>query len=119
MNDTPEGSILERLVREDIGYHLDLSVRLAAAGEVDESASEAVLALALLSIGSEPSGASRLGDLPAPESLVPDGERTASIRRRGHALALEIQAHYASEGRHDLAGAYERAAAWLTAPTAD
>ena len=101
------------MVWTDIGYHLDLSVHLAASGETDEAASETALALALLSthVGLEPE--KPWSDLPPQAVLTSDGEQTKTIYSRAHALAMEIQAHYVSEGQHELATAYETAATWL------
>lgn len=109
-------SVTSRLIWADIDYHLDFGTRLAASDLAAEAASEVALAHALIStqIGDLPPPFS--SELPGPDRLTPDGARQQEARSRAHALALEIQAHYVSEGQHKLADAYESAATWLAEP---
>lgn len=113
MTDSSERSSVEPVLWADIRYHLELGVRLIAAGRSDEAASETALALALLRnrLGSAAEAAQR--DLPPAEAVAADGAAVAAIHARARALAMEIQAHYVSEGQHELATAYEDAASWL------
>lgn len=110
MQDDPSES---SVIWADIAYHLDLSVHLAATGETNEAASETALALALLSAEVDLGTMGPRSDLPAQAAVAPDGAATKTIYARANALAMEIQAHYVSEGRHRLADAYGQAATSL------
>lgn len=97
----------------DIAYHLDLAVRLAGGDEHGQAASETAVALALLSTQLDLPTVPEAGDLPGGAVLLADGEKLAPIRDRARALALEIAAHFVSEGQHGRADAYQAAATWL------
>ena len=97
----------------DIAYHLDLATHLSADGDHGQASSEAALAHALLVTRVDLPGRPEVGDLPGAEALTADGEAVAPIRARARALALELTAHFVSEGQHERADAYQAAATWL------
>ncbi len=100
-------------IAAQVRYHLELAAQTASTGEVDRSAPEAILAWAVASVSrvlGDPSGAP--DDLP----LVPPwpaGADGAKFVREGEQLAMQMEAHYTSEGHFDLASVYADAAASL------
>jgi hypothetical protein len=89
----------------------------AAAGNVDECASEALLAWTILTSHGERDVIDALtGDLPEPETLGATPQAQDAASRRAHALALGLQGHFVSEGQTDSATLYEKVASSLCAP---
>ena len=90
-----------------VDFHLRAAIGLGAVGNTAEATSETALALSLFELGGFSTGRERV-DLPSP-SPVP-AEQRDEILHRSRALARQLQAHYVSEGQHDLADLYESAA---------
>ena len=88
-----------------LAYHMSAAVRLATAGRPIESASETVLAWALLTTYGRPDAELTALDLPA--LAVAPALRWDDLLRRTQALALQLQAHFVSEGQHATATIYE------------
>ena len=90
-------------------YHLRMAAVFAAAGELDQSGSEAVLAWTILATTS-PSAVDLALDT-ASELIgqdhvgVSESHRIAA-RNRAHALALQLESHFVSVGMRDAAGLY-------------
>lgn len=95
-------------VASQLAYHMGAAVRLATAGRPIESASETVLAWALLSAYGHPDA--ELAALDLPTLAVAPALRWDDLLRRTQALALQLQAHFVSEGQHATATVYETAA---------
>lgn len=93
----------------------------AAAGELDQSGSEAVLAWAILAtawpsaVGLALDTSSEL--IGQEQAGVSETHRVAA-RNRAHALALALEGHYVSVGVHDVATLYENVAENLDATIA-
>ena len=85
----------------------------AAAGEHDQSGSEAVLAWTILATAS-PSAVDlaldTASELIGQEQAGVSEAHRVSARTRAHALALDLQAHYVSVGLHEVAELYETVA---------
>jgi hypothetical protein len=100
-----------------LAYHSRMAAAFGAAGNVDECASEALLAWSILASHGEADVIDALtGDLPEPETLVATPEAHDAARRRAYALALGLQGHFVSEGQTDSATLYERVASSLQLP---
>jgi len=97
-----------------LAYHSRMAAEFAAAGNLDECASEALLAWAILSrhddghITDAPTV-----DLPEPSSVSESPASGDAVRRRAHTLALSLEGHFTSEGQTDSADLYEQLAAEL------
>lgn len=92
-------------------YHVELAARTAAAGELTRSAAETMLVWGVIRSMGLPAGAED-----APEDLpdLPDWPAGGSTAvREGRDLALAMESHFQSEGRHALVDLYERAAGAL------
>lgn len=101
---------LDHATLGQLAYHLRCSAGLTCSGGTDESAAHALLGWALIeTIGGEELDLAmaaldlpdRVGDLSAP------GGR--HILAQAQQLALQLVAHFVSDGRHDLAGLYQGA----------
>ena len=99
-----------------LAYHVACSAHLAAGERSDECVPHAVLSWALLeAIGGEQLDAAisgfdlpdDIGDIRAPAAKP--------IRERAEELALQLCAHFTSEGRHDVGQLYQDAYELLTA----
>lgn len=94
-------------------YHVRMAAVFAAAGELDQSGSEAVLAWTILATTSPSAVELALGT--ASELIgqhhvgVSEADRLAT-RNRAHALALDLEGHFVSVGLHDTAELYETVA---------
>ncbi len=100
-----------------LAYHSRMAAAFATAGNVDECASEALLAWSILASHGEGDIVDALtGDLPEPETLGATPQAQDAARRRAHALALGLQGHFASEGQTDSANLYEQVASSLHLP---
>jgi hypothetical protein len=100
---------IPELVAAQLAYHLRLAAGFAAAGEAREAASQAALAWTLLELHG---GAGCVGvsdDLPGLRATGVSPEHWHRVRERTHAVALEMQAHFVSEGQHALASLYSAA----------
>jgi hypothetical protein len=96
-----------------LSYHLRMVVALATAGEMAECASEAALAWTILSMAG-PEAVSALGaDLPDVDVIAVSEAQWDAVLRRAHALALQLQAHFVSEGQSATAALYEGVGAAL------
>ncbi len=95
-----------------IEFHLRAAVGLGAEGRTAEATSETALALSLFEFSGLNAERERI-DLPSPTPIAPRSRD--EIVQRGRALALQLQAHYVSEGQHGLADLYESAATDLDA----
>ena len=98
-----------------LAYHARMAAVFAAAGDVVESASESLLVWTLLTQHGGEDAATSVGlDLLDERitALTASGEAVA--QRRAHALALELEGHFVSEGLYDIATLYESVAADLS-----
>ena len=85
----------------------------AAAGELDQSGCEAVLAWAILATAWPPAvdlALDTASELIDQEQAGVSETHRAKARDRAHALALALEAHYVSVGLHDVATLYESVA---------
>ena len=99
-----------------LAYHIACAAQLAASDQADECVPHAVLSWALLeAIGGDNLDASTTGfDLP--DDIGDIGKPTAHhVRERAEDLALQLCAHFTSEGRNDVAELYQTAYDRLTA----
>jgi hypothetical protein len=93
------------LAATQLSYHLRMAAGFAAASDVRECASEAVLAWTILSLYE--SVHADAGDLPGIRVAGVSDAQWDSALRRAQALALELQAHFVSEGQYATAEIYE------------
>jgi hypothetical protein len=105
----PAGS-LEPVALGQIAYHMRRAAALAIDGQLEPSAGHSLLAWALLEDlgGAELQESLRALDLPDDLGEL-DVAVPSSLRRTGEELALQLCAHFTSEGRHDLAELYQQA----------
>jgi len=97
--------VVPALAAVQLAYHLRMAAGFAAGGEVRECASEAALAWTVLSLyGGVDADA---GDLPGIRVAGVSDAQWDSVLRRTQALALELQAHFVSEGQYATAAIYE------------
>jgi hypothetical protein len=91
-----------------LSYHVGCAARLAAAQRQDESIPHAVLAWGVLeSLGGEHLDRIRSSfDLPDDVGDL-DSPQAAPVRQRAEELALQLCAHFTSEGQHQLARLYQ------------
>lgn len=100
-----------------LAYHVATAAQLAVTDRSDDCVPHAVLSWALL----EAIGGDRLGgaidgfDLPNEFGDVA-GPAGKHIRERAEELALQLCAHFTSEGQHDVSQLYHDAYGRLTAP---
>ncbi len=87
-----------------IYYHLRTSIVLGATDRPAEARTEALVALALLRI-ERPDTGDEIDDLPRAGNL--DRAQRDDIANRTVALARQLQAHYTSDGQHDISRLYE------------
>lgn len=98
-----------------LAYHARMAARFGAEGDLEECASEALLAWAILDAhGGRQAAESLTSDLPDGRIRAEAWSGDSDVRRRAHALALELLAHYVSEGQADSAALYESLAIALT-----
>jgi hypothetical protein len=106
--------VLSDTAASHLAYHTRLATLFATAGDLDECASEALLAWTILTIhGGGDEADSLIGDLPPSRSFETDSTSDAAVRRRAHDLALALQGHFVSEGQTASAALYERLASAL------
>ena len=106
--------ILSQTAARHLAYHSRMAAAFAAASNLDECASESLLAWTILSTHGGPDITDAVtGDLPEPEALGATHASQDAARRRAHALALGLQGHFVSEGQTDSATLYERVASSL------
>ena len=100
-----------------VAYHMRRAAGLAIDGQVEPCAGHALLAWALLEgVGGEALQES-LRSLDLPDDLGElDVAVPSPLRRTGEELALQLCAHFTSEGRHDLAELYQQAYRGLARP---
>lgn len=91
-----------------LSYHVGCAARLAASGHSEESIPHAVLAWGVLeSIGGEHLDRLR-ASLDLPNDVADLGTpEAAPVRKRAEELALQLCAHFTSEGQHQLARLYQ------------
>ena len=99
---------LPHVVAAQVDEHLRIAVGLAMAGKATEAAGEAALARMLMRL-SGTADLPRLTDLPRMADLTDDQRRR--LKQTTCALALDFEAHFVSEGQHELANMYEAIAA--------
>lgn len=101
-----------------LAYHIGCAANLAASSRSSESIPHAVMSWALLEAigGAALDDAVHGFDLPddVGDIRAPDA---APVRERAEELALQLCAHFTSEGRHDLAHLYQTAYELLTVRT--
>jgi len=115
---TPSGAVsLDPTVLGHFAYHVRCAAGLTAADRAQEAAAHTFLAWALLdALGADQvHQAVRALDLP---DQVGDLAAVAGHPARATAsqLAVQLVAHFTSEGRHDLAELYTRAAGTMERP---
>lgn len=93
-------------------YHLRMAAAFAAADDPVECASAAALAWTIFTMF-DPQSTARFPDLPGADVVTADPERWSDLQRRTSALALALQGHFTSEGQHETADIYARAAGAL------
>ncbi len=113
----PGALCLSPVTASQFGYHVRMSAVFAVAGETAESASEAVLAWAILvsqwpdaQASTAQTGAELIDQRVA---RLSDRARTAAVTR-ARGLALDIEAHFVTVGRQDEASLYADVADQLT-----
>jgi hypothetical protein len=106
--------LLSDTAASHLAYHTRLAAIFATAGDLDECASEALLAWTILTVhGGGDVADSLIGDLPPFRSFDAGTTSDVAARRRAHALALELLGHFVSEGQTDSAALYEDVASAL------
>jgi len=109
--------ILSETTARHLAYHTRMAAELAAAGNLDECASEALLAWTILSHHADGTVTDTpTVDLPEPGSSGDAPTPGDTVRRRAHSLALSLEGHFTSEGQTDSADLYEQVAAALDQP---
>lgn len=107
--------VIPEVAARHLAYHARMAAAFAAAGDVVESASESLLVWTLLAQhGGEDAAASVRSDLLDERISAVPATVEALVQRRAHALALELQGHFVSEGLYDVATLYESVAADLS-----
>ena len=102
-------------------YHVRMAAMCAIAGKHEESASESVLAWALLSscCAGAAAGAAIVGaELIDPDRVAASDDQRRRAQTRAHDLALSLEAHFVSVGQHETATLYETVADELDASIA-
>lgn len=106
--------ILSETVARHLAYHARTAAAFAAAGNLEQCASEALLAWTILANQDGHAAIDSLtADLPEPRSFSPSSTSEDAARRRAHALALSLEGHFVSEGQTASADLYEQVAAAL------
>ncbi len=98
-------------------YHVRMAAVFAVAGETDESASEAVLAWAILSTcwpGATEAAGVTADELIGQNQVGLSEQHRQAAHAKAHALALELEGHFVTTGQHDLATLYATVADELT-----
>ncbi len=100
---------MNAVITAQFSYHVRMAAMSAIAGNSEESASEAVLAWAILS--SCCAGTAAVGaELIDPERVAATEDRRRRVQTRAHDLALSLEAHHVSVGQHEHATLYETVA---------
>lgn len=114
MESTPFDDLeLDAAIASQLSYHVRMSAVFAVAGDHDESASESVLAWALLDTAWP---AARTSARACADELIGDDQAGVSpaardrARAKAHDLAMTLEAHFVSVGQRDVASLYERVA---------
>ena len=98
-------------------YHSRMAAVFAVGGESAESASEAVLAWAILAT-SRPDAVDAAGsvaaDLVGQQQVGLSEAHQEAAHRKAHALAMELEGHYVSCGQHEIATLYATVADQLS-----
>jgi hypothetical protein len=106
---SPEEFRLSQPAADQFAYHVRMSAVFAVAGQTEESASEAVLAWAILSSqwSAAEARATEVGAELIDQSVasVSDRARTAATSR-ARGLALDVEAHFVTVGRQEEASMY-------------
>lgn len=101
-----------------LSYHVRMSAVFAVGGDHEESASESVLAWAILSTawpGAEAAARDGAAELIGEDQAGLSPESREQARSKALALAMTLEAHYVTTGQHDVASLYERVAEQLAA----
>jgi len=104
---------MNALTSAQFSYHVRMAAMCAIAGKSEESASEAVLAWAMLAscCSGAAAGAAAVGaELIDPERVAASDDQRRRAQSRAHDLALSLEAHYVSVGHHETATLYETVA---------
>lgn len=108
--DPPSGALcLRQPTADQFAYHVRMSAVFAVAGQTEESASEAVLAWAMLTsqCPSAESGAAEIGAELIDQRVASLSDRARSTAlNRARGLALDIEAHFVMVGRREEASMY-------------
>jgi hypothetical protein len=104
---------LDADVLGQVAYHVRCAAGLAAVGRSEECARHALLSWALLEAVGGDALRDAVGALDLPDDVGDvNGTAAGPVRRTTEELALQLCAHFTSEGRHRLAevyqGAYQR-----------
>lgn len=106
--------VLSDTAASHLAYHVRMAALFATAGDLDECASEALLAWTILAVHGGPDVADALiGDLPPFRSFDAGSAADVAAHRRAHDLALQLLGHFVSEGQTDSAALYEQLASAL------
>lgn len=104
---------MDAVASAQFSYHVRMAAMCAIAGNTEESASEAVLAWAMLSsccAGAAASAAAVGSELIDPERVSATDDQRRRGQTRAHDLALSLEAHFVSTGQHAHAELYETVA---------
>jgi hypothetical protein len=105
--------VLSDTAASHLVYHTRMATLLATQGDVDECASEALLALTILTLHGGDVADSLIGDLPSVRSFDARSVSDDAARRRAYDLALELLGHFVSEGQTESVALYEELASAL------
>lgn len=109
----PPALIMSPVAARQFSYHVRLAASTAVAGNVEESAAEAVLAWSMLCscCPTAMEGASGVAaELIDPERISASDADRRRAHSRAHDLALSLEAHFVSVGQHEAADLYEKVA---------
>jgi hypothetical protein len=108
---------LPDVLAAQLSYHLRMAAAFAAAGECQESGSEAVLAWTMLATSwpaAELVASGAASELVGIHQLTVSDRHREAARARAHAVALDLEAHFASVGLRREAELYELVADHLS-----
>lgn len=106
--------VLSDIAAGHLAYHSRMASLLASSGDLDQCASEALLAWTILTVhGGGDVADSVIGDLPPFREFEAGSTSDLAARRRAHDLALGLLGHFVSEGQTESAALYENVASAL------
>ena len=100
---------MPRTATGQFAYHLRMAAVFAVAGELDESASETVLAWTMLAEGwpgADSAALATASELIGQDQVALSVQHRDAARDRARSLALDLEGHFVSVGRHAEAELY-------------